>query len=279
MEVRKVVLDFADARVHWNPAQPEYSHLLNAISSFIPALEGFLNRTVKAARDRLPETETALRRDAEIFVAQEIAHTQMHLRFNRMLHEAGYDWLAGEVERMKADFKRFTDVKGHRFSLAYSEGFETFGPFMVSFFFDHGRDLMRDWHEPTCYLWLWHFSEEYEHRTVCNYLYRDLYGGYFYRIGLLWYAFFHLFGYAWRTSNRFIRDDRRSGAIPDTWRSRWRHAKVIGRFFGYLMPRLLFRAMSPRFDPGRVGAPPQVMAFLADASRKYQIKPAGADHG
>lgn len=272
MQVRKVDIDFSDAKVHWNAAEPEFSHLLNAISSFIPALEGFLNRTVKVARDQLPEGREALRHDTDIFVAQEIAHTQMHLRFNRKLQEAGYAWLSDAIEGMKADFRRFSDQKGHRFSLAYAEGFETFGPFMVSFFFDRGRDLMKDWHEPTCYLWLWHFSEEYEHRTVCSDLYKSLYGSYFYRVGVLWYAFVHLFGYAWRTSNRMIADDRRSGVIPDPWRSRWRHARVLGRFFGYLMPRLVLKAMSPRFDPADVQAPPQVMAFLDDVSARYQVR-------
>lgn len=271
MEARKVILDFSDAKVRWNPAEPEYSHLLNAISSFIPALEGFLNRTVKAGRDMLPEDALDLRRDAGIFVAQEINHTQMHLRFNKLLHEAGYRKLAGESEAIKADFLRFTADKGHRFSLAYAEGFETFGPFLVSFFFDRGRDLMKDWDEPTCYLWLWHFSEEHEHRTVCNYLYRDIYGGYWYRIYVLWYAFVHLFGYAFRVARHMIGEDRRTGAIPDPWRSRWRFTKVLARFFGYLLPRLLFRAMHPHYDPADTVAPPRVQAFLDEASRKYRV--------
>ena len=42
MQVRKVELDFSDAQVYWNPAEPEYCQFLNAISSMLPELEALL---------------------------------------------------------------------------------------------------------------------------------------------------------------------------------------------------------------------------------------------
>ena len=46
---------------------------------------------------------------------------------------------------------------------------------MSQFFFEEAGDVLYDWDEPTVYLWLWHFAEEYEHRSVCNHLFNEVY--------------------------------------------------------------------------------------------------------
>jgi uncharacterized protein len=273
MEARKVDLDFSQAKVYWNPADPEYCQLLNGISSMLPELEGLL---IKAVRDSVPllppETAEEFRRDVRLFVQQEGRHSRLHKRFNDMLVGEGYDWLPAMIAKMGADFDRFYAQKGHKFALAYSEGFETFGPLVSTFFFERAGVLMADWDEPTTYLWLWHFAEEYEHRTVCNYLYREVYDDYWYRVYAFWYATLHLFGYSFRVALRLLATDRKRGRIPaNAWRSRLNMGRVLVKLFGFMLPKILFNCMRPSYDPARIPQPKHTLAFLEEASRRYGI--------
>ncbi|HVW31564.1 MAG TPA: metal-dependent hydrolase [Acidimicrobiia bacterium] len=276
MEVRKVELDFSDAQVYWNPADPEYCQLLNAISSMLPELEGLLIKAVRSHLDRLPATTAEeFRRQVRLFVAQEGRHSKLHKKFNDRLVGEGYDWLPAAIGRIAADFDRFLADKGPKFALAYSEGFETFGPLVSAFFFERAGVLMADWDEPTTYLWLWHFAEEYEHRTVCNYLYREIYDDYWYRIYAFWYATVHLFGYSFRTAARLLATDRRRGRLPGgmagALRSRLNMTRVLLRLFGFMMPKILFSVMRPGYDPAGIPPPRRTQAFLEAASDRYGV--------
>jgi predicted metal-dependent hydrolase len=273
VQARKVDLDFSQAKVYWNPADPEYCQLLNAISSMLPDLEGLL---IKAVRDTVPllpaSTAEEFRRTVRLFVQQEGRHSRMHKKFNDMLVAEGYDWLPGMIAKMRADFDRFHATKGPKFALAYSEGFETFGPLVSTFFFERAGVLMADWDEPTTYLWLWHFAEEYEHRTVCNYLYREVYDDYWYRIYAFWYATIHLFGYSFRVALRLLATDRRRGRIPaSAWRSRLNMGRVLVKLFGFMLPKILLNCMRPSYDPARIPQPKHTLAFLEAASQRYGV--------
>ena len=276
MEVRRVELDFSDAQVYWNPADPEYCQLLNAISSMLPELEGLLIKAVRGNLDRLPATTTPeFRGQVKLFVAQEGRHSKLHKKFNDRLVAEGYDWLPSMMRRISADFDRFFNQKGLKFALAYSEGFETFGPLVSTFFFEKAGVLMADWDEPTTYLWLWHFAEEYEHRTVCNYLYREIYDDYWYRIYAFWFATLHLFGYSFRVAGKLLATDRRRGRIPGGFRggvrSRLNMARVLVRLFGFMLPKMLGNIMRPGYDPAGIPQPKHTLAFLEAASERYGI--------
>ena len=178
MDIRKVEIDFSDAAVRWNPQQPEWCHIWNAMSTAVPALEQFLIKTVRKVRAELPDSAPqSLRRDVDDFITQEGRHTRLHMKFNKKLEEEGYDFAAAE-KKLRADYARYLEKKSLRFSMVYCEGFETFGPIISNLFFDRSADMMKDWHEPSCHLWRWHIAEEYEHRHVCNYLYKEVWGSY-----------------------------------------------------------------------------------------------------
>lgn len=276
IQPRKVELDFSDVKVYWNPADPEYCQLLNAISSMLPELEGLLIKAVRASIPLLPEAASEqFRREVRAFVAQEGRHSKLHKKFNDRLVADGYDWLPAAIDKMNADFDRFFTTRSLKFALAYAEGFETFGPLVSTFFFERAGVLMADWDEPTTYLWLWHFAEEYEHRTVCNYLYREVFDDYWYRVGVFWFATLHLFGYSFRTANRLLRTDRARGRLPGGLRggarSRLNMARILGKLFGFMLPKIIFGCMRRSYDPATIPEPRHTMAFLAEASQRYGV--------
>ncbi|MGH2370988.1 MAG: metal-dependent hydrolase [Chloroflexota bacterium] len=269
IKVRKMEIDFSDAKVHWSAGQPEHSQLWNGMSIAVPYLEPFLLKAMRQLKDKVPADMEELRKDIDMFVAQEARHFKLHIKSNKRLHEEGYD--IGDLEaKAKADYERFFK-KGLKFSLAYCEGFETFGPILAGYFFEGVPDLMEDWDEASCFLWMWHIAEEWEHRTVANYTYKTIYDDYWYRIYGLWYAMLHLFSFMYRAGYRMIRQDRRTGVIADRWKSHVRLAKVTGRLLGYMMPRVLFHAQRRDYDPGKIPPPPNVMKMLDQTSEKYGI--------
>lgn len=271
LAVRKVMLDFSDAKALWSPGQPEFSHLMNACSACLPELEPFLCKVVNTARDELPEDADELIRDATLFLGQEGRHSRMHRQFNETLVREGYTCLREPVKHLRDDFNDMRRNKGHKFSLAYAEAFETFGPLGALFFFDKAKDIFTPWDEPTVFLWLWHFAEEYEHRTVCNYLYKELYNDYWTRVRVLGYMCVHLLGWVVRLAFQLVRTDRENGQIPDPWRSRVRMARALFRVSTYVFPRLLFRGLQPNYDPAILKPPQGAMRLLAEASERYGI--------
>ena len=67
LKLRKVDIDFSDAKIHWNPQYPEFSHVFNAFSVGAPCIEPFLIKVMrqilkirKMDKDDLDEQETLL---------------------------------------------------------------------------------------------------------------------------------------------------------------------------------------------------------------------------
>ena len=273
VQVRKVMLDFTDAEVHWSAGNPEYSQLLNTVSCGLPPIEQFLVKAVREVRKVVPEGRDDLCHEIDLFVGQEGRHARLHAQFNKTLRDAGYERVPALEARFKADLDRFFETKDARWCLAYCEGFETVGPIAASFFFERGHRLMRDWHEPTVYLWLWHFAEEYEHRTVCNYLFRDVYGSYWRRLYglafLLQHAtrrllpiFLHLMATDWKGTTRRSRV-----------RSVLRMSRIAAELGAWTVPKLA-RALLPSYDPGPIPPPRQSMELLRAASERYGVNTA-----
>lgn len=274
MKIRNIDIDFSTAKIHWTPAAPEFAQFWNGISSFLPYLEPFLNKTVRAGIDLLPESELELRRDCRIFIAQEGRHYKNHEKFNRTLRESGYPELSRLEAKMKADYERYWQTKGHKFCMGYAEGFETLGPIMACFFLEGARELQAsDIDDPTVDLWRWHLAEEYEHRCVANYLYHSLYKSYWYRLYGIAFALPHMLGYMIRTGLYLIHEDRRSGRIKDPWRSRLRFLGVMARLFAYATPRVI-KSLHPKYDPINIPAPPRCMQVLEQSEIRWgQAKP------
>jgi len=269
MKVREVDIDFSTAKIHWTPDAPEFALFWNATSTFLPYLEPFLNRTVRAGMGMLPADQTQLREECKIFIAQEGRHYKNHAKFNRVFRAAGYPELTTREAVMAADYERYWETKGHKYCMGYAEGFETLGPILACFFLEGARELQApNVDDPTADLWRWHLAEEYEHRCVCNYLYHRLYGGYWYRLYGIAYSGAHMLAYMIGTALYAIREDRKAGRIKDVWRSRLRTAGMLFRMFAYLTPRLI-RSLHPKFDPATIAPPARAMQILDQAEAKW----------
>lgn len=261
---RKVRLDFADSEARWNPRHEQFAYLVNAISTLLPYLERFLVDCVDGALDDIPASMPELRQEMADFCYQERRHNANHVRFNKMIASYGYEQELADAEPNLEAYYGKLRTKGDRFGLAWCEGFETVAPFVGVFMFENGEEFgLSDWSDPTNALWLWHMSEEFEHRTVCNYAYKELYDHYPTRIRGLWSATMHLFLYsvplAWKMAQRDWAD------LPRRQRrgNERRFASMLFRLSGYIAPRLIGRAMRPGYDPAGM-EPPEGMQQLLD---------------
>jgi uncharacterized protein len=271
MQVRKVDIDFSDAKIHWNPTWPEYSQFLNGMATGFPYLEPYLIKVIRQAAKFAPPE---MQKDVELLCGQEGQHYKQHAKFNKKLFtEGGYDTSDIE-EKLQQSYEKCLKTKSLKFNLGYCDGFETFGPMLTYFFFDHAPDLMKDWDEPTVWLWLWHLSEEYEHRSVTYELYKALYGdyrSYLYRLYMMCYAMIQLFGYGLKGYARIIRKDRATMSLRENVQSRIRFAKVFCRLSSFIGSHMVTKCMRRDYDPGKLSMPENVQFFLDDASQRYGL--------
>lgn len=271
LTVRKVEIDFSDGKVHWNPAQPEFCQFWNALSIAMPYLEQFLIKVMRDAEKALPASAPdGLKRDIGLFNSQEGRHYKLHQTFNELMLSDGYS-VEPAAKKMADDYNRFRRDRGLKFGVAYCEGFETFGPMLSSFFFDCSEDYLVDWDEPTTFLWLWHTGEEFEHRTVVNYTYKELYGGYFYRIYGLWFAAVHLFTHALTLAPALLKEDLEKGRINGKWRSRARYVRFFLRLQMHVLPKFI-KAHSPSYDPHDLKASSTMLEFLEKVKDRYNAR-------
>eukprot|EP00611_Tribonema_gayanum_P029927 TRINITY_DN8163_c0_g1_i1.p1 TRINITY_DN8163_c0_g1~~TRINITY_DN8163_c0_g1_i1.p1 ORF type:complete len:284 (+),score=39.86 TRINITY_DN8163_c0_g1_i1:174-1025(+) len=270
MKVRELDIDFTKAKIYWAPEDPEFSQFWNGSSTFLPYLEPFLNKAVREGSNRLPDDQAALKEDCRIFIAQEGRHYRNHAKFNQVLRDSGYPGLAAREAKMKADYDRFWNEKGLKYSLGYAEGFETLGPVIACFFLEGARELHKaSVDDPTADLWRWHLAEEYEHRHVCNYLFHQTYpNAYWYRLYGICYAGRHMLTYMISTAFYLLNEDYKSGKIKKPWLSRLRTVGMLARLFAYVLPRVV-KCLGPRYDPINLPAPARCMEVLAEAEAKW----------
>lgn len=270
LKVRKVEIDFSDAKLHWNPQWPEYSQLLNGFSSTFPTLEPYFIKAVQRVKKQAPPE---MQKQLDLFISQEARHYKQHEKFNKLLYEAGYD-LKPVIDQLGVGLDRRLKEKSVKWNLAYTDGFETFGPMLSYFFFEEAPDLMQGWDEPTVYLWMWHLSEEFEHRAVCYNLYKELYGdysSYLFRVGIMWYAMFHLFGYGLRAYFRIMKKDREAMTVRQRMASRIRFLRAFRRLAWFILYHMVTKCMRRTYDPEVLRPPAHWYDFLEGVSKRYGV--------
>ena len=233
------------------------------LSMTLPYLEPYL---IRSMREALKHTsDPAVEAEVRQFIGQEAQHFRQHRLLNDQLRNChdGYADIRQIEDEMEADYQRFTATKSLKFNLAYAEGFEaaTCAIACNSMKYMTTDGDMSD----ITKLFVWHLTEEIEHRTVTFNIYKHLYGGYFYRLFVGIYGQYHFFKYVYRFARFIARneplvDESQSAGMR---KSRKRSPKAVFALLGSLLSTYL-----PWYDPANLKLPENV----AGLSEKFSVE-------
>ena len=248
IETRKIPFEFTDAIAPvWNPAQREWSHMLNGASLTMPYLEPFLNRTMREALPLIDDPD--LREDVGGFVRQEAQHFTNHRRYNEMLKTNGYPQLADTEQTFEKDYDAL-DKRSLEWRLAYSAGFETMTMGITDWLVNDREALFQNADPTVTSLVLWHMVEETEHKSVAYDVFQAVSGSYWLRIGGLLWGSLHVGLMSRRAYIAMLKQD---GLWTD-WRTRLRLWKMVGRFF-VKSGGAMVQGMLPGYHPDNIDDP------------------------
>lgn len=175
LPLRRVRFDWPeDLQPVWTPRLPELSIAANAVSLLMPHTEPYVVATTRTALAEGIVTDEALAADARAYAAQEAQHHGQHRRFNDLLIQH-YPSL-GRVDQWFAKVFAFLRKRSTSFGLAFAAGFETIA-FVSARWVDRRQSLLRDADPVATTMFLWHLSEEVEHKGVAHDVYQASGGG------------------------------------------------------------------------------------------------------
>ena len=232
----------------WNPARPEFSHIVNAASLGMPYLEPYLIATIRQARARI--TDPTLLAEIDLYVGQESTHFRQHQQFNKRLADLGYQSVPQMEAVLKADYAGFAAGRSFAFNLAYAEGFEALALTIGHMLIEDRQYLFADGEASVASLVLWHFVEEIEHKSATYDVFKALDGRYVWRIYGLLFAMVHIMGRTRQGYRALLIED----GLWSRWRSRLALYRMLVRIFARLTPRLM-RILKPSYDPQEVADP------------------------
>lgn len=184
LKIRKppFAFDEASAPYLWQPANPDFSELCNAISFAAPAFERYIVQVVQLAESRL--AGTPMQQEAEDFLRQEAQHARMHRKHAARL-VAQYPVLADTLKKVDAAYTDLLQNQSLDFNLAYVTDIEaTFTP-LFGMMLNNEQALFRGGADRVASLFLWHFMEEIEHRSSAFGIYDTAVGRRWYRLRVL----------------------------------------------------------------------------------------------
>ena len=249
MTVRRMRFPYAEGlKAWWNPARPEFSHIVNGASLSMPYLEPYLIETMKKAKERI--TDPQLLKDVDLYIAQEATHFRQHQQWNKRLADMGYKSVPKHEAQLKEDYDAFAKERSFTFNIAYAEGFEAMGLTIGHMLVEDREYLLRDADPAVSSMVLWHFVEEIEHKTVTFDVFKALDGRYSWRVYGLLYATTHIFFRTWQAYRQMLIEDGRWSNL----KSRFTIYRLLARMFRRLIPKLL-RILKPSYDPRQVEDP------------------------
>jgi len=264
LTMRWPLFRFDEADLVW-PDNPEVSLEWNAMSTSAPIVEPWLNKVMMRCRKLIRADRPDLKSDIDDFVRQESNHYRMHERFNALLAQAGYVIPKEIDETFEAEFRDMLKNRSLPFLAAYCAGFENTTLFSSQFLFEEARDLFRQGDNGIGDLWLWHFAEEYEHRSVCHDVFAHISGNYFIRIYGLFYSFRHLSKGVNARIQAMHEIYRRDMTAQERAASEKRYKSYQRRYLKFFLPRIL-HILVPFYNPARVRPSPG----LTEALDRYE---------
>ncbi|MBB5918448.1 hypothetical protein BJY24_007360 [Nocardia transvalensis] len=272
LQARNVQFDWRDTPLHWMPAEPIGSHLINALNLLLPEGERMFCQTFSEALPLVKDEK--LREQMLGFIGQESMHAEAH---NGVLDEVfaahGID-VEPYVRQMEFLFRK---TLGPRESENARREFQTlverlgFIATLEHFFAFLGdwvlnADLEKFGADPNVLdLFRWHGAEEVEHRFVAHDVAEYFDVGYVRRCALMLITFPIFVSLLLRGTKYLVRQDP---SLPDM-----RYPRLVLKIFGSMwrgaspgIPSLLWSALSvfqPGYTPASVGSTAQAVAYLA----------------
>jgi len=217
--VRRLLVDLqTPIGRRWNGGDAFRTAFFNALSMSFPAGEQVFIDAMRIGLAALPpESRGHFAEEAQAFIGQEATHRRIHELFNRHLAQQG---LINRWEsRIQHRHRRLEGIDPRNW-LAVTAATEHFTAILAEHLLAHPEALegaeprLRD-------LWLWHSSEESEHRSTAFDLYQALGGNHAWRVRIFRVVTWHFVTDALRqTSNNLWHDG--GWWRPSTWRSGWR---------------------------------------------------------
>jgi predicted metal-dependent hydrolase len=271
---RRTAFDLTTPRVHWLADDPQATHTFNVGNLLFPTGERFFNDSLRNALSYV--TDERIRTDVRGFLGQEVTHGNQHERCVERMLEHGIDFRR-ELELFEA-FRRGLNDRVSRLPepwrkqavllmVAATAAAEHFTASLAGYVLedntwtDPGSGVDREMAD----LFLWHASEEVEHRHVAYDVYEHIGGGYLRRATVMVpLAVLVLIGWPLLTSEVMRRDPAASGMW--SWRRHLRSARK-GEVFSLVRAawdlRLYFK---PGHHPGELpGSLDLALQHLASA--------------
>jgi predicted metal-dependent hydrolase len=179
--VRRLLIDLEPPiQRHWFNGDAFRSAYLGALSMSFPVGEQFFIDSVRNGLKALPEDQRARFADeVQGFVGQEATHRRIHGLFNAHLERLGLvnRWAERAARRIAT---RMATLEA-RHHVAITAAYEHFTAILAEHMLAHPEEF--DGMEPRLRtMWLWHASEESEHKSTAFDLYHALGGDYRWRM-------------------------------------------------------------------------------------------------
>ncbi len=201
---------------HWCAGDAFRTAFMNALSMSFPVGEQFFIDAVRDGHKALPpETQAKFASEVQGFIGQEATHRRLHGLYNEHLERQGLvnGWGPRALRR-----RQMLDGLDVRHALAATAAYEHFTAILADWLLRHPQALGEQ--DPRLVtMWLWHASEESEHKCTAFDLYRALGGNEAWR--LKWFRRITFFFIA-DALRQTVSNLRRDGTL---WRwSTWRNA-------------------------------------------------------
>ncbi len=220
--VRRLLIDLdAPFERRWNGGDAFRTAFFNALSMSFPIGEQFFIDSLRKGVKAMPEAQReSFEAEVQGFIGQEATHRRIHTLFNDQLARQGYTntW----EPRARARIARLDAIEDPRHAVAATAATEHFTAILAEHLLNHPQSL--EGAEPRLHtMWLWHSSEEAEHRSVAFDVYRALGGSELWRRRWMRLVAFH-----------FTTDVLRQ-TVRNLWHDgellRWRTVKSAASFF------------------------------------------------
>lgn len=180
LKVRQISFQFNEKTpYYWNQFNPYWGNFVNYATLAIPGFERLIIRSVRAAMPKI--SDPALKQEAELFCQQEAQHTKQHFAHLQALIKQ-YPGLEDARIEVMGYYDMMFEQESLEFNLAYCATVELWFCPIATFMIENRHQLFRDCDNQVAALILWHFVEEFEHRTSAIDIYNHVVGSYMKRL-------------------------------------------------------------------------------------------------